>query len=127
MLISRQSKSAQPFSTNSRGDSWSPMVTGQEEEHKTAYLSPPRPKSTVTFSTQARNRRARESKSQVLSIMQLRQMATIDSISEKELTSQQEHVRQEKEKLKILLRQKLSQKIKTFLRKLDVPETRLDN
>ena len=118
MLISKRSKSALTFL-----DSWSPLTIQQEEEQKTMSPSPHRPKTTVTFSKQLTKRRALESKSQALSIMQLKQMATIDKISEKELASQQERVKQEKERLKLIIREKLHLKIQNFLQKLDVPET----
>ncbi|XP_031643642.1 transcription initiation factor TFIID subunit 1-like [Oncorhynchus kisutch] len=55
----------------------------------------------------------------VFSIMQLRQISTIDCISEKELASQQQHARGEKERLKQCQQDMLSQKIINFLKKLD--------
>ncbi|XP_055721404.1 transcription initiation factor TFIID subunit 1 [Salvelinus fontinalis] len=61
----------------------------------------------------------RETEAGVFSIMQLRQISTIDSISEKELASQQQHARGEKERLKQCQQDTLSQKINNFLKKLD--------
>lgn len=124
-LISRRSKSAYAFVSNTRGGNCSSLMTQQEDNRKTMCLSPRRLKSTATFSKQLTKKRSLESKSQVLSIMQLKQMATIDNISEKELASQQERVIQERERLKLIIREKLHQKIQTFLQKLDVPDNNM--
>ncbi|ROL42820.1 hypothetical protein DPX16_8566 [Anabarilius grahami] len=54
-----------------------------------------------------------------LSILQLKDLALIDSISQKELMYQEEYYRWYKERLKQLQREKLRQKIKSFLSTLE--------
>lgn len=53
-----------------------------------------------------------------LSIMQLKEIALIDSISQKELASQKEQERQRKERLKQIQREQFQQKMQAFLRTL---------
>ncbi|KAJ7990789.1 hypothetical protein DPEC_G00290560 [Dallia pectoralis] len=65
------------------------------------------------------NQRETESRAGVFSFIQLKQMSTIDSISEKELARQQLQSRGEKERLKQHQRDMLSQKIHTFLKALE--------
>lgn len=83
----------------------------------TTYLQ--RPRSMVTFSQSTASSRHHETGTQLLSIMQLREMATIDNISRKELESQEGHARLEKDRQKLLLRNELSQRIQSFLKKFD--------
>lgn len=59
------------------------------------------------------------SESNQLSIMYLKDLALIDSISQKELAIQEEQRRQKKERLKRLHREKLQQKMQIFFRKLE--------
>ena len=54
-----------------------------------------------------------------LSILQLKQIATIDCISNKELVYQQQYIREEKERLKQSQKDTLQQKIQVFLETLD--------
>lgn len=54
-----------------------------------------------------------------LSILQLKDLALIDSISQKELMYQEEYYRWYKERLKQLQREKLRQKIKSFLKTIE--------
>lgn len=55
----------------------------------------------------------------ILSLVQLRDMACINSISERKLASQREWQRQERERLKQIQRETLRQKIHAFLKTLD--------
>lgn len=59
------------------------------------------------------------SKSKQLSIIYLKDLALIDSISQKELAIQEEQRRQNKESLKRLYREKLQQKMQIFFRTLE--------
>lgn len=59
------------------------------------------------------------SESGQLSILQLKDLALIDSISQKELMYQEEYYRWYKERLKQLQREKLRQKIKSFLNTIE--------
>lgn len=59
------------------------------------------------------------SESKQLSIMNLKDLALIDSISQKELAMQEEQRRQKKEQLKQLYREKMNQKIQNFFRTLE--------
>lgn len=61
----------------------------------------------------------RTSESKQLSIMYLKDLALIDSISQKELAMQEEQRRQKKESLKQLHREKLQQKMQIFFRNLE--------
>lgn len=54
-----------------------------------------------------------------LSILQLKDLALIDSISQKELMYQEEYYRWYKERLKQLQREKLQQKIRSFLNSIE--------
>lgn len=54
-----------------------------------------------------------------LSILQLKDLALIDSISQKELMYQEEYYRRYKERLKQLQREKLQQKIRSFLNSIE--------
>ncbi len=54
-----------------------------------------------------------------LSILQLKDLALIDSISQKELMYQEEYYRWYKERLKQLQREKLQQKIRNFLNSIE--------
>ncbi len=59
------------------------------------------------------------SESGQLSILQLKDLALIDSISQKELMYQEEYYRCYKERLKELQREKLQQKIRSFLNSIE--------
>lgn len=59
------------------------------------------------------------SESKQLSIMNLKDLALIDSISQKELAMQEEQRRQKKESLKQLYREKMNQKMQIFFRTLE--------
>lgn len=53
-----------------------------------------------------------------LSLMQMKQIATIDSISEKELARQQQKAQEEMERLRLLQREMLHKKVMEFIEKL---------
>lgn len=55
----------------------------------------------------------------ILSLVLLKNMACIDSICERELANQREWQKQERERLKQIQRERLRQKIHTFLKTLD--------
>nr|XP_021328727.1 uncharacterized protein LOC101886756 [Danio rerio] len=88
----------------------------EERTAKSASLSV---KQDDSFPSMTSRQKFKASESGQLSILHLKDLSLIDSISEKELMYQEEYYRWYKERLKQLQREKLRQKISSFLNSIE--------
>lgn len=90
-----------------------------DEEHRFAKSASFSVKRGDSSSSRIVTEKLKASENGQLSILQLKDLALIDSISQKELMYQEEYYRRYKERLKQLQREKLQQKIRSFLNSIE--------